>query len=92
MNTISIVMAVSCPIENRLVKTTKCQGCNHQLGISDITVVCNPPKQAGDHHRVTLKCMKDDKPLTMGIIKHAALRGCCAWKPAFDEQQKEQPR
>lgn len=39
--------------------------------------------------RVTLMCMKDDKPLTSGIIKHTALRGCCSWKPKFEEERKE---
>jgi hypothetical protein len=25
--------------------------------------------------------------ITMGVINHTAIRGCCSWKPCFDEDE-----
>lgn len=45
-----------------------------------------PRDEYADDYRefVAIMCMKDDKPLTMGIIQHTARRGCCSWKPEFE--------
>jgi hypothetical protein len=49
---------------------------------------CGPKDESGEipGDYVDIVCMKDDKRLTMGIINHTALRGCCSWKPYFEEE------
>lgn len=52
---------------------------------------CGPIDESGEipGEYTSLMCMYDDKRLTMGIINHTALRGCCCWKPCFDSEEFE---
>ena len=49
---------------------------------------CGPKDEYNDDYspRTVLMCMKDDKPLTMGMINHTARHGCCCWKPEFEDR------
>lgn len=49
---------------------------------------CGPKDESGEipGKYVDIRCMHDDKTLTIGVINHTALRGCCCWKPYFGEE------
>jgi len=51
---------------------------------------CGPKDESGEKpgEYVDIRCQKDDRKLTMGIIDHTSRRGCGSWKPCFDEELK----
>jgi hypothetical protein len=53
---------------------------------------CGPKDESGEipGEYVEIICMKDDRKLTMGIIDHTARRGCCCWKPCFEDIDAEE--
>ena len=52
---------------------------------------CGPKDELADHieyyKEICCTATGDIERISMGVVKSTAIRGCCAWKPCFDEEQ-----
>lgn len=55
---------------------------------------CGPIDESGEtpgeYKELACWATGDLERISMGVIKHTALRGCCCWKPCLDEDNEDE--